>query len=205
MAPRSRSYEDYEPAFEWVRGESLDTLFIVLPGNHLDTGFKKNHVNVQVEANGFLTVAGERPLEGKRWLRFWQEFEMPDNCDVDSVRVKFQGEKLYIRLPKLSTPADDDDDDDDDAQTPPKVAAMESPPGSGRHDMPRPKESSVVDAREEKEEEEEEEEEKKQQLNGETEYGSGGMGLSETSKITLLVNVGYNGHSLQGEEDDLVH
>ncbi|CAL9042856.1 unnamed protein product [Musa banksii] len=182
MAPRSRSYEDYEPDFKWVRGESLDTLFIVLPGNHLDTGFKKNHIKVQVEANGFLTVAGERPLEGNRWLRFWQEFEMPDNCDVDSVRAKFQGEKLYVRLPKLSTPADDDDDD---VQTPPKVAAMESPPGSGRHDTPRPSESSVVDAREE-----EEEEEKKKQLNGETEYGSDGMGLSETSKITLLVNVG---------------
>ncbi|CAL9760991.1 unnamed protein product [Musa acuminata subsp. burmannicoides] len=197
MAPRSRSYEDYEPAFKWVRGESLDTLFIVLPGNHLDTGFKKNHIKVQVEANGFLTVAGERPLEGKRWLRFWQEFEMPDNCDVDSVRAKFQGENLYVRLPKLSTPADDDDD----VQTPPKVAAMESPPGSGRHDTPRPNESSVVDAREE----EEEEEEKKKQLNGETEYGSDGMGLSETSKITLLVNVGYNGHSMLSEEDDLVH
>ncbi|URE38861.1 Heat shock family protein [Musa troglodytarum] len=181
MAPRSRSYEDYEPAFEWVRGESLDTLFIVLPGNHLDTGFKKNHVKVQVEANGFLTVAGERPLEGKRWLRFWQEFEMPDNCDVGYVRAKFQGEKLYFLFPKLITPADDDD-----AQTPPKVAAMESPPGSGRHDAPRPNESSVVDEREENEEEE-----KKQQLKGgETDHGSDGMGLGETSKITLLVNVG---------------
>ncbi|CAL9168258.1 unnamed protein product [Musa hybrid cultivar] len=191
MAPRSRSYEDYEPTFKWVRGESLDTLFIVLPGNHLDTGFKKNHIKVQVEGNGFLTVAGERPLEGKRWLRFLQEFEMPDNCDVDSVRVKFQGEKLYVRLPKLSTPADDDDDDN--VQTPPKVAAMESPPRNGRHDTPR------------REEKEEEEEEKKKQLNGETEYGSDGMGLSETSKITLLVNVGYNGHSMLSEEDDLVH
>ncbi|KAJ8460096.1 hypothetical protein OPV22_033022 [Ensete ventricosum] len=102
---------------------------------------------------------------------------MPNNCDVGDVRAKFQGDKLYVLLPKLIVPADDD------AQTPPKMAATESPPGSGGNDTPRPKESSVVDAREEKKKK------KQQQLEGEIEYGSNGMGLSEGSKMTLLVNV----------------
>ncbi|RWV77650.1 hypothetical protein GW17_00061493 [Ensete ventricosum] len=158
--------------------DSIEIELILMSRRHLDTGFKRNHIEVQVEANGFVTVAGERPLEGNRWVRFWQEFEMPNNCDVGDVRAKFQGDKLYVLLPKLIVPADDD------AQTPPKMAATESPPGSGGNDTPRPKESSVVDAREEKKKK------KKQQLEGEIEYGSNGMGLSEGSKMTLLVNVG---------------
>ncbi|KAJ4788501.1 hypothetical protein LUZ62_039747 [Rhynchospora pubera] len=89
-----RSYVDFEPTFEWSRGEETDILRVHLPG------FKREQIKVQVDSYGNLRTTGERPVEGNRWSRFWKDFRLPNNCNVNEIRAKFENETLFVTLPK---------------------------------------------------------------------------------------------------------
>ncbi|MCL7051802.1 hypothetical protein MKW94_000633 [Papaver nudicaule] len=93
----TRSYEDFEPVFNWVREEGLDTLVLHLPG------FKKEQLRVQVDSHGNMKITGERPLEEKRWSRFRKDFPIPNNCDVNEIHAKYVGGLLYVKFPKKIT------------------------------------------------------------------------------------------------------
>ncbi|CAD5179830.1 unnamed protein product [Musa acuminata subsp. malaccensis] len=97
-ASAARSYEDFKPTTELVPGEVFDTYHIRLPG------FRKDHVRVQVDNQGKLRTSGERPLDGRRWSRFYVEFTLPENCNLRDVRARFENETLQLRLPKLIAP-----------------------------------------------------------------------------------------------------
>jgi len=93
-AAAERVFEDFEPAVEWkLAGEEQDVVEISLPG------FRKDQVRVQVDNHGVLRAIGERPTRGGRWARFKKDLRLPDNCDTDGVRARFEGEKLIITLP----------------------------------------------------------------------------------------------------------
>ncbi|OVA16452.1 Alpha crystallin/Hsp20 domain [Macleaya cordata] len=92
----TRSYEDFQPAFNWVREEGLDTLVLHLPG------FKKEQLRVQVDSHGNMKISGERPLDENRWSRFRKDFPIPKNCNVNEIHAKFIGGLLYVKLPKKS-------------------------------------------------------------------------------------------------------
>jgi len=90
----AREYEDFDPVVEWkLPGEDQDVVEISLPG------FRKDQVRVQADNHGVLRATGERPARGGRWARFKKDLRLPDNCDADGVRAKFEGEKLIITLP----------------------------------------------------------------------------------------------------------
>ncbi|KAI3993838.1 hypothetical protein MKX01_002851 [Papaver californicum] len=93
----TRSYEDFEPVFNWVREEGLDTLVLHLPG------FKKEQLRVQVDSHGNMKITGERPMEEKRWSRFRKDFPIPNNCDVNEIHAKYIGGVLYVKFPKSIT------------------------------------------------------------------------------------------------------
>ncbi|KAI3877386.1 hypothetical protein MKX03_026443 [Papaver bracteatum] len=93
----TRSYEDFEPVFNWVREEGLDTLVLHLPG------FKKEQLRVQVDSHGNMKITGERPLEEKRWSRFRKDFQVPTSCDVNEIHAKYIGGVLYVKFPKNIT------------------------------------------------------------------------------------------------------
>lgn len=92
----NRTFEDFDPAVEWSRAAEADAVKITLPG------FKREEIRVLVDNHGHLRTRGERPVAGSRWSRFQKDFKLPDNCNVDGIRAKFESETLTITLPKKS-------------------------------------------------------------------------------------------------------
>lgn len=60
-------------------------------------------MKVQVTTSRNLRVLGERKINDKKSVWFHTEFSLPDECDLNGITAKFEGEVLQIRLPKTRT------------------------------------------------------------------------------------------------------
>jgi len=58
-------------------------------------------VKLQVDIDpGKLTVSGERLVNNSKCIYFEQTFKLPQNSDTDNITGKFDGEILYVTVPK---------------------------------------------------------------------------------------------------------
>ncbi|GMN54046.1 hypothetical protein TIFTF001_023178 [Ficus carica] len=90
------SYEDFEPFCQWQRGQERDVLEV-----HLQ-GFKIEHLRVQLNNYGILTISGEQALQDSRISRFRKEIKVAKEYSADQIRAKFSSGILYIILPNVS-------------------------------------------------------------------------------------------------------
>ncbi|CAM0948714.1 unnamed protein product [Alopecurus aequalis] len=97
--------EELDPEVEWKQaGDEQDVVEIRLPG------FRKEHVRVQVDNYGVLRVTGGRPAArggGRRWVSFTKDLRLPEGCDADGVRARFEDDRLLITLPIVAAAAGD--------------------------------------------------------------------------------------------------
>lgn len=94
------TYDDFDPVSDLLPEKECDTLLLYLPG------FRKDQLKVQITSSRILRISGERPTgENNKWKRFRKEFNVPSNVDVTKMTAKYEGGILYIRQPKLITPA----------------------------------------------------------------------------------------------------
>ncbi|XP_042490268.1 inactive protein RESTRICTED TEV MOVEMENT 2-like [Macadamia integrifolia] len=93
-----RSYQDFDPSSEWLRGEGSDTLVFQLPG------FKKEEVKLQLDSSRNLRITGERKLEENKWSRFTTNVKVPADYDVNGLLSNFERNGvLKIIMPKIIT------------------------------------------------------------------------------------------------------
>ncbi|KAK6933646.1 Alpha crystallin/Hsp20 domain [Dillenia turbinata] len=95
-------YELFKPTFEWMQDEEGSyVLLVYLPG------FVKEQIKVIAESTGILKIQGERLVVGNKWSRFQEDYLIPENCNMNAIRARFEGGILYVKMPKkASTRAD---------------------------------------------------------------------------------------------------
>ncbi|CAK7322867.1 unnamed protein product [Dovyalis caffra] len=98
IAKRTRSrdhvVEEYVPGSAWTEDSDGHYLLVDLPD------FKKEEVKLQVDNPGQITVSGERLVHYNKCIYFEQIFKLPENSDADNITGKFEGEILYVTVPK---------------------------------------------------------------------------------------------------------
>ncbi|XP_058745136.1 inactive protein RESTRICTED TEV MOVEMENT 2-like [Vicia villosa] len=93
-----RVYKDLQPYFEWIEDETSSTLILLL------RGFTKEQLRVKVTSKGVLRINCERQGIQNMWHRFGKEFPIPQYCDTNDVKAKFERGVLSIKFRKLITP-----------------------------------------------------------------------------------------------------
>ncbi|KAH6819117.1 HSP20-like chaperones superfamily protein [Perilla frutescens var. frutescens] len=87
-------YDDFKPTSEWQQDALSHNLIVSLPG------FLKEQLRVSTEGRNIIRVRGERLISSNKWSRFLEDFEVPENSDMNSVRAKFHEGALTITIPK---------------------------------------------------------------------------------------------------------
>ncbi|KAJ8439367.1 hypothetical protein Cgig2_022504 [Carnegiea gigantea] len=115
----NHQHEDFDPPSDWISEEACDTLLLYLPG------FRKEQLRVQLTPSRILKITGERPIGENKWRRFQKQVPVPSNCDTREISAQFEGGILYIRQPKIITPA---------------IPAQEQPEDKGKaaQEVPKP-------------------------------------------------------------------
>ncbi|XP_010470338.1 PREDICTED: uncharacterized protein LOC104750264 [Camelina sativa] len=90
-------YDEIEPFCRWKRTEDIDILEL-----HLPSGLKKEHLKIQINNSGILTITGGCPVDQNKSIRFRKETKVAKNCRRNEIRAKFSKGVLYVTMPKTN-------------------------------------------------------------------------------------------------------
>ncbi|CAA7017382.1 unnamed protein product [Microthlaspi erraticum] len=93
-------YEEIEPFCRWRRTEDIDIVEL-----HLPPGMKKEHLKIQINNNGILTITGACPVDQTKSIKFMKETKVAKNCRRNEIRAKFSKGVLYVTMPKTMVSA----------------------------------------------------------------------------------------------------
>ncbi|XP_021286979.1 inactive protein RESTRICTED TEV MOVEMENT 2-like [Herrania umbratica] len=74
-------------------------------------GFKHEEVRIELPSAGHIKIEGERIVNENKCIYIDQTFPLPENSDLDNIVGKFEGERLYITVPKILAAEQDEDED----------------------------------------------------------------------------------------------
>ncbi|XP_059441023.1 uncharacterized protein LOC132173526 [Corylus avellana] len=94
MRSSSRIVEEFVPYSGWTEDAKAHHLLIDLPD------FNKEDVKLHIDSQGQMIVGGERKVNEEKYVYFEQTFTVPENTVVDQISGKFDGEFLYVTVPK---------------------------------------------------------------------------------------------------------
>ncbi|KAJ6858431.1 hypothetical protein NC652_040880 [Populus alba x Populus x berolinensis] len=76
-------------------------LFIYLS---VSIDFKMEHMSVQIQEPGVVTITGESPLDDTRRSRFRKQIRIPKDSKTDEIQANLYGDVLHVVVPR-KTPA----------------------------------------------------------------------------------------------------
>ncbi|KAL9315675.1 hypothetical protein ACSQ67_016676 [Phaseolus vulgaris] len=124
------TYQDLEAKYETEETPDSITLRLLLPD-----GFAREHVGAKVEyGSSRVRIHGERSLGNNSMVRFNTFYQVPEYCDMNKIKGKFDGKTVIITIPTIP------DKVPKKPQEPPKEAPQETEanPADENQDAPTP-------------------------------------------------------------------